>query len=237
MSIADDILSILSPDKSKAMTSSAVFDLCKSAEDLKQVSTLLSLLYSEGKISRQDCTIGRAKFEYWKQPTATPTNAPKNFLEAPTTEVDNAEWDEKRADIIGQNGNDGHHYQKRLNDATTEEWDKAYHQHLDSIEAKLDEPAPPKEEPKPTPSTNKISLKREEIFTLTINNIELTGMQKESEWEGFIKLKNTTGSVILTSDESNTDKVFNMAFGGQFAKEPNYQLIKASPQIIELLKS
>jgi hypothetical protein len=241
MSIINEILSLLPASENDAMPSPALFNLCKGAVDLKEVSTVLSVLYSSGKISRKECTTGRAKFAYWNQPSTQPNQPentqPKNFLQTPKIEQDNGEWDEKRADIVGQNGNDGHHYPRRLNDVTPQEWDEAYRKHLDTIEAKLDEPAPPKEEPKPTPSTIKISLKREEIYTLTLNNVELKGMQKESEWEGLIKLKNATGSVILVSDATHLPPFEGTAFKWMEASEINYQIIKASPKIIELLKA
>ena len=241
MSIINEILSLLPEAESDAMPSPDLFKICKGAADLKEVSDNLGNLFRNGKISRKESTTGRAKFLYWNQPSAQtiePENTqPKNFLQKPTIEADNTDWNEKRTDIVGQNGNDGSHYGNSIDDATTQEWDKAYRKHLDSIEAKLDQPAPPKEDPKPTHSTIKISLKREEIYTLTINNVELKGMQKESEWEGLIKLKNATGSVILASDETGFDKFSNLAFGGVLAKEPNYNIIKASPQIIELLNT
>jgi len=45
----------------------------------------------------------------------------------------------------------------------------------------------------------------------------------------------------LVSDESNTEKLFskigNTPFGEVFKRDINYQIIKASPQIIELLKA
>ncbi len=241
MSIINEILSLLPAAENDAIASNELFKLCKGAANLEEVSNSLGHLFRNGKISRKETTTGRAKFAYWNQPSAQtvqPENTqPKNFLETPKIEADTAEWDEKRTDIVGQNGNDGHHYPRRLNDATPQEWDEAYRKHLDSIEAKLDEPPAPKEEPKPTPSTIKISLKREEIYTLTLNNVELKGMQKESEWEGLIKLKNATGSVILVSDATHLPPFEGTAFKWMEASEINYQIIKASPQIIELLKA
>lgn len=68
MSIQKSVLELLPVDKTMAFTSKEVFDQCKDAISINEVSTALSQLYGAGKIDRIDAGEGtRNRFKYFKQ--------------------------------------------------------------------------------------------------------------------------------------------------------------------------
>lgn len=68
MTVNNKVLAALHKNEAQAMGASEIYGICKWAEDLKQISTALSQLYSSGKISRKEVNQGHTKYVYWNQP-------------------------------------------------------------------------------------------------------------------------------------------------------------------------
>lgn len=58
----------------------------------------------------------------------------------------------------------------------------------------------------------KVTVQKKESYSLTINGKLINGFQVESEWNGFVKMKNEAGQTVIVDDFRN--QVFS--FGGIF---------------------
>lgn len=80
-----------------------------------------------------------------------------------------------------------------------------------------------------------------ETVTIKIGTVELQGMRKVSEWEGFTKYEGKLGVLILAREKATTD-TFENFFGSIFniidkPEPPQLYAIQASPQIAALLRN
>lgn len=65
MNIVDQVLSNLPKNDAAAITARDLFTLCKDAETVIQISTILSQLFIKEKICRKSVNLGTTKYAYW----------------------------------------------------------------------------------------------------------------------------------------------------------------------------
>lgn len=79
----------------------------------------------------------------------------------------------------------------------------------------------------------KISIKREDVYTLTIGDSRFPGMRKVSEWNGFIEFEGLAGVAILANDGGPISNAFDQIFD---LDRGDWRLIMGSPNIVAAQK-
>jgi len=70
-----------------------------------------------------------------------------------------------------------------------------------------------------------------EKFEVKVNGVAIGEFEKDSSWEGFVKMKDKNGAVIIASDErSIVDKMFNGLFDKE--KQSEFSVVKITPSLI-----
>jgi len=77
----------------------------------------------------------------------------------------------------------------------------------------------------------RVEIKPIEKFEVTINGTSLGEFEKESEWEGLVKIKNADGAIIVSDDRSGISKVFDHILGSE-PTEGSFPVVKISAGLI-----
>lgn len=80
----------------------------------------------------------------------------------------------------------------------------------------------------------KATVKTEKVYNLTINGKQFDGFRVESEWEGFKKLVNSAGSVIIASFPHLTlENAFDFINPLGIEKEISVNIVSLSPGLLD----
>ncbi len=76
----------------------------------------------------------------------------------------------------------------------------------------------------------KVEITPVERYQVKINDEQHEEFERESSWEGLVKLTNKRGSIIIIDDSNFVDKMFDGLFDKK--KSTNHLVVTISPNLI-----